>query len=302
MFLSIIICTHNRSSYLGKCLNSLFNQNIRDRCEVLVIDNASTDQTKKLILTFPQVKYFYEESLGLSHARNRGLKESQGEILAYLDDDALPEKGWGESLYEVFKDERVSCAGGPIKPIWEAPRPRWLHQNLECFLTILDYGKEAFFLEKKKNLFGANFAIRKNDLISLGGFNPLLGRKGKSLISGEEAFIQESLRRNKKKILYHPGIVVSHHVAKDRLEKKWFQERLFQEGLSNAIIEQQEKNYIWPMRFLLSLRKFASFLSSPRELLALTFPAKSPSLFNHRCLAQIRLGYICGMLKVAQRS
>ncbi|MGB5916428.1 MAG: glycosyltransferase family A protein, partial [Phormidesmis sp.] len=95
--ISAIICTHNREQYLGAAIDSLLAQTL-DCYEIIVVDNASTDATAAIAKSRvdsaannaanTKVRYIYEPTLGLSVARNRGAKEAQGEILAYLDDDA----------------------------------------------------------------------------------------------------------------------------------------------------------------------------------------------------------------------
>ena len=96
MKLSIIICTYNREKFILKSLYSIAHQNADVNIfELIIINNNSTDKTHELILDFIEknqnisIKYFIEIEQGLSHARNRGIKESTGDICAFLDDDAI---------------------------------------------------------------------------------------------------------------------------------------------------------------------------------------------------------------------
>ena len=99
MDISVVICTYNRSRHLKNILNSLAEQEVPDDLvwEIVVIDNNSKDDTKDVVDEFTlktpiPVKYFTEEKQGLSHARNRGIVESEGKYVAFTDDDAIAEK------------------------------------------------------------------------------------------------------------------------------------------------------------------------------------------------------------------
>ena len=138
MVLSIIICTYNREKFLKKCLTSIINQlNIRkdsSLIEILIIDNNSQDQTKTLIKQIQessslQINYFIENQQGLSYARNRGINESIGAYLAFVDDDATVLPLWIESLMNGIKDIKADVYGGPIFPNYEITCPSWIDKN-----------------------------------------------------------------------------------------------------------------------------------------------------------------------------
>ncbi|HEY9873226.1 MAG TPA: glycosyltransferase family A protein, partial [Candidatus Obscuribacterales bacterium] len=112
---SAIICTHNRQQYLGAAIDSLQQQEFPDY-EVVVVDNGSSDRTRDIVAErLPQgrLKYVYEPVIGLSVARNTGAKESAGEILAYLDDDAVASSRWLGVLYKAYSSNaKLAIAGG----------------------------------------------------------------------------------------------------------------------------------------------------------------------------------------------
>src|SRR5580704_18928318 len=135
--ISVVICTRNRISYLRSAVNSVILQASNSPlAEVIVVDNGSTDSTadfvRSLCPTFPNVKYIFEPSLGLSHARNSGLRAAQGQYIAFLDDDAVAEDGWLSQIPIAFETGGgdIACVGGKIEPIWGKPRPTWLHDDL----------------------------------------------------------------------------------------------------------------------------------------------------------------------------
>lgn len=98
--ISLIIITRNRSEMLTRCLSSIVNQT-RMPDEVIVVDNASDDATKKVSLSFKDelpIKYIYEKRIGIPYARNRGVAESRGTLLLMLDDDCEADKFWVERM------------------------------------------------------------------------------------------------------------------------------------------------------------------------------------------------------------
>ena len=74
---------------------------------------------------------------GISHARNRGIREAKGEIIAFTDDDVIVDKHWIQNIDKAFKEhDDVACVGGKILPIWEVPKPKWLKPNLYDLFSI----------------------------------------------------------------------------------------------------------------------------------------------------------------------
>ena len=121
------ICTHNRAGVLPTVVRSVVHQ----ADEVLVVDNASTDDTavavQELITNYPNVRYVTEPTVGLSHARNRALAEAEHEIVVFVDDDAVAEDGFVAAHVAAYEDFRVGATGGRIDLAWpKGRRPRWL--------------------------------------------------------------------------------------------------------------------------------------------------------------------------------
>ncbi|MCB1320470.1 MAG: glycosyltransferase family 2 protein, partial [Leptospiraceae bacterium] len=132
---SVIICTYNRANILRENLLTLQQQAYdRGKLEILVVDNCSGDDTPAVARMFAKnvrypVRYVYEARQGLSYARNCGFREARGEIVIFLDDDALPEKNtWVANLMKAFRDPQVCAAGGDIYLRWpDSVRPDWEH-------------------------------------------------------------------------------------------------------------------------------------------------------------------------------
>lgn len=238
--ISAIICTHNRDEYLGAAIDSLLHQDFADY-EVIVVDNASTDTTRQVVearMPHPQLHYVYEPTLGLSVARNTGAQTAQGHILAYLDDDAEASVGWLNALWRIFDgDEQVAIAGGKVTLIWPPGRtpPRWLSLNMSGNLGAYDLGNQRVSItEPGLTPRGLNYAIRKDFLERIHGFDPNLGRVGKNLLSNEELYMTQKALEMGYRVIYDPDALVAHNVAPSRLAPSWFMSRSWWQGISEC--------------------------------------------------------------------
>jgi glycosyltransferase involved in cell wall biosynthesis len=115
--LSVVIATRNRAESLRDTLSSLTEQS-RQPDEVVVIDNASEDFTKKVVISFGnqlKIKYIYEPIRGIPYARNAGVRNSSGDIIAFIDDDCIADKDWLKNLEIPFiKDPNIGVVGGDL--------------------------------------------------------------------------------------------------------------------------------------------------------------------------------------------
>lgn len=242
--ISVIICTYNRADRLLLALEALTEQTLPSEAfEVLVVDNRSTDNTSTICQSFQErfanFKYVYESTQGLSKARNTGWQTSQSPYIAYLDDDAIPCEGWVEAILTVFKTVQPTpvSIGGPIYPLWEIPRPDWVTPGMETLFTMLDAGDTPRWFDENEYPWGANVIYRRDALEKAGGFCEQLGRKGQSLLSGEETLLNETLKAQGEKFYYSPQASVSHWVPKERINPQWLVQRSYWQGYSVALVD-----------------------------------------------------------------
>ncbi len=153
---------------------------------LLVIDNNSNDQTKSVIKEYEDqlpLHYFRETKQGLSHARNRALRECDGEVLIFTDDDVKVDLNWLSAYAEAvtsFPD--ADYFGGRILPHWPTKKPKWIRDEtmplIGGLLVICDNGAEArYYRDTDVGPFGASFGIRRRMFQRLSPFREDLGPK-----------------------------------------------------------------------------------------------------------------------------
>lgn len=291
--ISAVICTYNRSQYIEKALESLLAQSLsKEYFEILVIDNNSSDATAEVVKRYDSsdshFNYVFEAKLGLSYARNTGLKMAKGEYIAYLDDDAIANKDWLSQILTSFeKNPSYGAIGGRINPIWEVPKPNWLNDTLLPALTIINWSPTPYLIKNRDTyIAGANIAFRKDLLLTLGGFNTALGRIGNTLLSGEETILLEEIRKKGYEILYSPSIEVAHVVPKGRLHKEWFEKRVYWEGVSEYRIKKMSGH---PQ---LLKTVYVAFKLLVKAILYYPIASNDSERFDKKLSARYQLGYL----------
>jgi glycosyltransferase involved in cell wall biosynthesis len=204
----VAVCTNSEPAAVAPCLEAL----AREGADVLVVVSG------------PPCGEFagalHEPRPGLSLARNRALAEcADGDVLAFVDDDALVFSGWLTALRDAWADggERAACVGGPIVPRFPAGRPAWLSDALLPALTVLDHGPEPLVLDPAvTTVYGANVSFRVGPLRSIGGFDPAFGHAGDRVGFSEEDEAERALHAAGWEVRYDPRPRVWHVIGPER--------------------------------------------------------------------------------------
>jgi glucosyl-dolichyl phosphate glucuronosyltransferase len=231
MNITVILCTYNRAGSLSKALESVASSALPKSVEweILVVDNNSRDHTREVVEEFcgrypGRFRYLFEPRQGLSQARNAGIREARGDILAFMDDDVTVEPTWLENLTANLQDGEWSGAGGRILPEQGFSPPRWLAlygpYAMGGFLALFDRGDTPRELDWAP--FGTNMAFRREMFEKYGGFRTDLGRCGDGLLSGEDTEFGRRLVSASERLHYEPSAVVYHPVPENRLRKEYF--------------------------------------------------------------------------------
>lgn len=238
---SVLICTRNRSQVLRDCLESALAQELTAPWELIVVDNASTDDTADVARSVARaeperVRVVSEPRLGLSRARNAAVEAARSDNLVFLDDDAFPEPGWLAALVGALGEQNVLAAGGPVIPLLEGELPDWFLGRFLPYISAWDLGRSPLDLHYNEYPRGANIGFRREVFARLGGFSPQLGRTGKRLLSCEEVELCLRVERAGGTVRYVPDARVRHRVAVDRMTPGWMLRRFHAQGRSEAIL------------------------------------------------------------------
>ena len=262
--LSIIICTLGRYEDLQHCIDALEPslQNSKYDYEVLVIDQNPIESRRKLHT--PYIKQIFQDELGLSVGRNLGISIARFDLIAFLDDDAVPCTDWVEQVCGTFaRDaERKFCAlGGRVDPDWRhGQRPTWMNESLERYLSCINWSDSPRLISASEYIVGANMVFRRQVFNDYGVFDPSLGRKGDaSLLSNEEISLIKKIGHDR--IIYNPFAQAYHIIQRPRFKQDWFRKRVYWQAISDLI-----GNTVW-MSLQDARDRLSEFmLSCPAEL------------------------------------
>ncbi|MDQ3725865.1 MAG: glycosyltransferase [Actinomycetota bacterium] len=237
--ISVVICafTRERLEVMTEAIDSLRAQTLPPHEIVLVIDHAP-ELLEEVRALWPDVKVVANrEKQGLSGARNTGVAEASGEVVAFLDDDAIARPDWLERLAEAYADPNVLGAGGTVRPRWVEGKPGWFPPEFDWVVGCTHSGMPRQ-LEPVRNLVGANMSFRRQPLIDVGGFSHDLGRVGSLPVGCEETdlSIRVHQRWPEAEILYDPAAAVDHVVPGTRGRVRYFVDRCRAEGRSKAVL------------------------------------------------------------------
>jgi GT2 family glycosyltransferase len=271
--LSVVIATYNRAHLLGDALAALAGQQTPPglRWEVIVVDNNSRDDTPRVVagmtgrMPMP-TRYVLETKQGMSHARNRGVRESGGAVVGILDDDVLPWPDWAAGVVTRMEEWKADGIGGRILPRWETPPPRWLAGNRQlqqyCF-AILDHAESCeltYPVQGRGQIWGSNMAFRREVFDDVGYFDTGLGRSGDRLYRGgeEQLFVNRALQHGWR-MVYDPSVAVYHRIGADRLRKGYLRKFFLHHGEGHARADTSAHS-----RRILGAPRWAWFLSARR--------------------------------------
>ena len=211
--ITIAICTRDRPEDLKRCLEEITCMP-EDGQEVLVIDSCSlSPETKYITQSFSQVRYVYENYPGLNRARNRALMEASHDIIAFIDDDAIPDSDWLRALLPNFSDPRVLCVTGLTMPLeLDTAAQQWFerYSPFNRGFTRKVYDKNNLHhLAAGRVGAGVNMALRRSVLDLIGPFDEVLDA-GTPTLSGGDTELFYRIIANGFQIVYEPAALSWH--------------------------------------------------------------------------------------------
>jgi GT2 family glycosyltransferase len=287
-FVSIILCTYNRAKYIDGTLKSIFEQNYKN-FEVVVI-NSSTDNTDEILSKYP-VKVIKQEKKGIAAARNMGVKASSANILAFIDDDAVPDKNWLKTLVCALKNDPSVCGVAGILVEYGTDKFQFINGIVDfCGKTTYNTLPQKFYLPDG-NIFNigvtANMAVRKKAIEKVGGFDPYY------TYFFEDTDICVRLIMSGCKIIHEPKAVVMHKMAPGPNRKSPGDENWYIQTRTNTYFSL--KNFY--DRFNPAYVKLGTFYWYSRKMMAMcrnSIKGDFPFSKLPECLMSMTKGYIDG--------
>lgn len=241
---SVIVCTYNRDAYIYNTLKCIATNDFpTNDYEIVVVNNNSTDNTEHECIRFrddfPKTNFLYviEYQQGLSFARNRGIEDSKGDFIIFLDDDAYVAPNYLANLRQTLMQYTdIFAFGGKIVPLYESgSEPGWMSPRLAPVVSAIDLGDEVIQFSKNSYPIGANMGFRRSCVEQVGMFNTSLGRTKKNLIGGEEKDFFVRLRDAKMAIYYIPTVLAQHVIPVSRTTEEYVVKMAFGVGASEKL-------------------------------------------------------------------
>jgi len=279
------------------CLEALIHQQgvAPDAYEIIVVDNGSEDHTPQVVSAmqeqFEQVRYLYESKLGLSVARNAGVRQAKGEIISFTDDDAIPTPQYVAELLAPYSDPSVACVGGKIVASWpDGTPPDWFSPRYGNVVGQTSFGHTPRLMRKGEFPFGGNISFRKEAFQALGGFDENLGKRGDNNIWGEEIDLCHKLQRTGVRFFYNPKAEIAHIVGRARATKRHFIESLFGKGVTEGHQKLAHKGALVFALYL--LLKAARLTTTSAYYLVAGSRLSEAKKFRLRCAISWYAGYL----------
>ncbi|MBE6211581.1 MAG: glycosyltransferase [Rikenellaceae bacterium] len=243
MELSIVISTYNNAASLERALKSVAMQDAdKSVWECVVVNNNSTDDTAERVAAFAKahsdinIKLVDEPQQGLSYARNRGIAESKGQFVAFIDDDETINEGFVSAYIDLFRNHGAFVGSGALKVCYETARPKWMSYYTEKMIANpLDLGSEIITITRTITPTGGNMAFNREVFNLYGNFDTNLGRKGGELFGGEENDLFERIRDLGERIFYTPHAIAYHHISDKKLTPEYFDKLSYGVGVSKRM-------------------------------------------------------------------
>lgn len=232
---SVVVCayTFERLELTSACIWAVLAQ--PERPEVIVVTDHNDELGEALRTRFPGVNVVpNSQRRGLGGARNSGVEAASADLVAFVDDDAEPSPSWLAGLAAGFQDPLVVGVGGDVEPVWEGSPPAWFPDE---YLWVVGCSYRGMARDGSvRNPLGCNMAFRRDVLVTVGGFDQMLGRIGNVPFGLEETELCVRLIKAdpSARIVIVSDASVRHHVPPGRQRPAYFLQRCFYEGVGKA--------------------------------------------------------------------
>lgn len=241
MRVSVVVCTHDETRYgqFREAAESVLAQT-HDAVELAVVVDGNDTVCERVRAEFGDREnvriHCNDRNRGLSYSRTRGVERATGEVIAFLDDDAVARENWVEQLCRGY-EQGALAVGGRMVPDWVDGRPDHLPAEFS-WLVGVTYEPRLEPWTEVRNTMGSNISFRQEVFEELGGFDEQVGLAGDEHLQAEETELCIRMRQAfDRGVLYNPDAVVEHKVSGYRTEVSWLLRRAFWQGYSKRAVE-----------------------------------------------------------------
>ncbi|WP_336359319.1 glucosyl-dolichyl phosphate glucuronosyltransferase [Haladaptatus sp. ZSTT2] len=243
MRVSVVLCTYSLDLYdaFEQAAESILAQTYPNR-ELIVVVDGTPEVAERVIEDFGAREdvriHLNSENRGLLASRNTGAELADGDIVAFIDDDAVADPEWLAELVSVYDSHDALAAGGRMTPEWVAGKPAFLPAEFYWLIGVTHRGF-ADGPGEVRNTFGSNLSFKRDVFTDLGGFDTAIGgRKGEKNLQGGETELCARLRQQYDAgVYYTPDARVAHKVFAYRTDPEWLLRRAFWQGYSKRAME-----------------------------------------------------------------
>jgi len=238
-FVSVIIPTFNRSRMLRDTVQSFLDQSYaRDRFEIVIVDNNSTDDTPGVIGQLAResglVRTLVERRRGAHFARNSGARTARGDILYFTDDDMIADTGLLEKIVVAFSsDSRVGAATGRILPQWQDEPPSWVLEHCRNeLLSLNDRGPATIISDEDPGVFSCHQAVLREAFFKAGGFNP--DTNAEKFVGDNETGLNIKIGELGYRFAYVGESTIRHVIPASRMNQRYLNSRFADQGFCDS--------------------------------------------------------------------
>ncbi|MDL5360559.1 glucosyl-dolichyl phosphate glucuronosyltransferase [Halalkalicoccus sp. NIPERK01] len=242
MKVSVVVCTYSMERYdaFSECVESVLDQTHEPLEVVLVVDGNET-VFERVCEDFggrpDVVVYDNDENRGISYSRTKGAELASGEIVAFIDDDAVAEPNWIEKLVRVYEGTDAVAVGGHVAPDWVTEKPDFFPEEFYWLVGCTEKGfaKDG---EEVRNTYGSNISFKRDVFLDVGGYDPNTGRKGDRHVQAHEAPVGIRIREQYGRgMIYVTDALVHHKLFDYRGDFRWLVFRSFWQGYSKRVMD-----------------------------------------------------------------
>jgi glycosyltransferase involved in cell wall biosynthesis len=242
MQVSVVICTHSDERYedFQEAAESILAQSY-DPVELVLVIDGHQGVCRRAREDFGDhddvIVRCNETNQGLSYSRTKGVEASSGEVIAFMDDDAVAYEDWVAELVRGYEETDAIAVGGKMVPEWVAGEPAHIPEEF-YWLIGANYEERLEPWTEVRNTLGSNMSFRREVFDEVGGFDEQVGLQGDNQIQADETEL--AIRMYEafgQGMLYNPDAVVAHKIFAYRLETAWLLRRAFWQGYSKRALD-----------------------------------------------------------------